>query len=71
VRKLKWLDITNIDTQHCLVAFNEQSHKLGIKETDVVSVQYIWNENPVDFSDGIHKGKANVTLFIFYWEGEK
>jgi hypothetical protein len=72
MRKIRWVDVSDVDTQKCLLAFNDRSHELGIKEEDVISVQYVWNDNPAGIYTGTSRTeKANVTLFIFYWEPEQ
>jgi len=68
MRKIRWIDVTDVDTQMCLHQINENLLKLGISENDIISIQRIWNENPHNISptrSGDDKG--HVTLFVFYW----
>jgi hypothetical protein len=68
MRKIKFLDYTNIDTQMCLVGINEALAKLGVKEEDVISIQWVWNDNPVPISPSLGPDdKGWVTLFVYYW----
>jgi hypothetical protein len=72
MRKLSWFDISDVDTQQCLIAFNERADELGIKEEDIISVQRVWNDDPHRIILGNGKEEdANVTLYIFYWKPEK
>ena len=68
MRKIKFLDYTNIDTQMCLVGINEALAKLGVKEEDVISIQWVWNDNPVPISPSLGEDdKGWVTLFVYFW----
>lgn len=68
MRKIKSLDYTDIDTQMCMVGINEALAKMGVLEEDVISIQRVWNDNPVSISPSLgHDDKGWVTIFIYYW----
>jgi len=60
MRKLKWIDVTDVDTQHCLHLLNHGGFKkFGIEnEADILSVQ----QESVEMN-----GRFQTTLWIFYW----
>jgi hypothetical protein len=50
------------------VGINEALAKLGVKEEDVISIQWVWNDNPVPISPSLGPDdKGWVTLFVYYW----
>ena len=68
MRKLNWIDYTDVDTQQCLLAINEKLAELGISEEDVISSQRVWNEDPVKiYPPRGQEDKGYVTMFVFYW----
>lgn len=66
MRRIKWLDVTNVDTQQCLWMLNEKLPELGIGESDIISIQRQWNDEPVKILDEEDE-YAWCTLFVFYW----
>jgi hypothetical protein len=67
MRRMKWLDYTDEDTQQCLINIHERLGALGVSEQDVISVQHVWNDDPVPIIGGDQPKHGNVTIFVFYW----
>jgi hypothetical protein len=63
MRKLRWIDISEDDTQQCLEDLNSNGFaRFGIRnEGDIVSVQ----REMVDMG-----GKLTCVLWVFYWSDD-
>ena len=56
--KIAWVDVTEEDTQKCLIALNERLEEIGITKDNIISVER---------KEHTEKGKYQVTLFVYYW----
>ncbi len=62
MRKLSWIDYTDVDLQHCLHELSEGGGlaKFGItNEADIVSIRHETRD------DG--KGGLECTVWVYYW----
>lgn len=56
--KLRSVDITAEDTQHCLKELNEKLEEIGITKDNIISIER---------EARMTNKKYQVTLFVFYW----
>lgn len=66
MRKIGSREICGIDEHDCLASFNQESHKLGITEQDIISIQRVVNDKP-ELNTRDNKKNGYVSLYFFYW----
>ena len=65
MRKIREMDLYDVDVQHALYAVNEGLEELGIDEKDIISVQHEEVDPPIRMHPGNREGRSLIR--VFYW----
>jgi len=68
MRKIRGYSYSEVDTQMALHGLSETLAEAGIAEEDVISVQRIWNDDPMTINGSKRdEDKAWVTMIAYCW----